>query len=171
MSTRDLYPPKLAVARTLVGRGWWPLLERVYELAETEGIVPMQIKEKGGGLRVAWAPEDVRRIGRDKLYGLSQELESESYRRCEACGEPGEPVQASGRGDWKKTLCPEHAAMRAAGARWDEIFGFQPYTTPIEGEALRDRLADLLYGVEYDRDETPPDDFVPPWDEDWSEEP
>lgn len=133
MSTRDYDPPDLETARTLVGRGWWPLLERVYAMAEAEEATPLQIKEKGGGLRIAWSREDVRRIGWDTLYGLSQELESESYRTCEACGEPGEPVQARGRGDWRKTLCSRHTEMRRQGAMWHEIMGFQPYTTPREG--------------------------------------
>jgi hypothetical protein len=143
VSTRDFYPPDLDAARTLVGRGWWPLLERVYEMAEAEQVRPFQIKEKFAGLSVSWHPEDIRRVGRETLLTLTQELEARSYKMCEACGAPGEPVQAR-LGDWKKTLCPGHATMRRQGALWHEIYGFQPYTTPLEGAESDDEIELML---------------------------
>lgn len=126
MSTGDYDPPDLEAALTLVGRGWWPLLERLY--AEVDAT-PSQIKEKFVGLRVYFYPEDVDRLGLRQTIDYAGKLERESFTICEACGARGERRDTK----WQKTLCDRHYEMRRAGQPWKAIFGFLPYTTPREG--------------------------------------
>lgn len=118
---KDFYPDR-ATARELVGRGWWPLLDEAFDMAERQAVVIMQIKEKFGGLRVYLEPETP-----SSVLDFTDELERRSYQTCEACGAPGERRTEFG---WHKTLCALCAARRRKGETWDAIMGFQPYTTP-----------------------------------------
>jgi hypothetical protein len=115
--------PNRDVARQLVGRGWWRLLDEAFNGAEAAGATVMQIKEKFGGLRVYFEDKD----GHPALIELERCLEDHAFTVCEACGAPGRP-----RDDfvWCKTLCDGCCALRAGGRTWEDIFGFQPYTTP-----------------------------------------
>jgi hypothetical protein len=120
----DIFPDP-RTARRLVGRGWWPLLDAAFAVAEREGVRIGQIKEKLGHLCVYYdctTAEQWERLGpvEDDLLGRSAAL-------CEACGAPGTLHTEFG---WLKTLCGDCATRRAAGQSWKKIFGFQPYTTP-----------------------------------------
>ena len=86
-----------------VGRGWKPLLERVFTIAEDElGVKVLQVKEKWASLRVyLWrVPED------SELARVVKEVEVESQRVCEACGNYGD--LACVFPNLVKTVCIEH---------------------------------------------------------------
>jgi hypothetical protein len=124
---QDDFHPTRETARTLVGRGWWPLLDEAFDVAEATGIPLLQIKEKFGALRLVPTPGmDSGRF--QQAAGQLREIAGRSLTTCEACGAPGRK-----RDDffWMKTLCDGCSALRAAGRSWAEIFGFQPYTTPM----------------------------------------
>lgn len=123
---RDFSPTR-EIALTLVGAGWNPLLNEAFAAAEREGVRIDQVKEKFGGLRVNWGTTRDRDQW-ERVWGLSRELEVRSLLICEACGAPGELRKEN---FWWKTLCDRHAEMRRQGRSWREIFGFQPYTTPM----------------------------------------
>jgi hypothetical protein len=55
-----------------------------------------QVKEKFGGLRVYLEHRT------PELYAACERAEEESFRVCERCGAPGDPVY----GGWIRTLCP-----------------------------------------------------------------
>ena len=80
-----------------VGDGWLGLLKDLIEdlikLGWNKQIC--DIKEKFGGLRFYIAG------GSDEIFDRINKAESDSYKICETCGEPGEPTQ----GGWIKTLC------------------------------------------------------------------
>jgi hypothetical protein len=80
-----------------VGDGWLPLLKELIQdligLGWNKQIC--DIKEKFGGLRFYIAG------GSDEIFDRIDKAESDSYKICETCGEPGEPTQ----GGWIKTLC------------------------------------------------------------------
>jgi hypothetical protein len=94
-----------------VGDGWEPLLRRLCEAARLEpGVRFAQVKEKFGALRVYWRQGDGFGGGSEALWELSNAVEAESLKVCEACG-TREGVET--RGGWIKTLC---GACRVA---WD----------------------------------------------------
>ena len=80
-----------------VGDGWLPLLKELIQdligLGWNKQIC--DIKEKFGGLRFYIAG------GSDEIFDRIDKAESDSYKICETCGEPGEVRQ----GGWIKTLC------------------------------------------------------------------
>lgn len=80
-----------------VGRGWRLLIEGLYA-AKPATTKVVQVKEKFGGLRfyVERSTEDFNQ--------LIDTAESVSFRICEMCGAPGNPVNTPGS-SWRKTLC------------------------------------------------------------------
>lgn len=107
-----------------IGDGWFDL---VYELSgkleplakSVKGvIVPVQIKEKFGGLRYYLGynnpisfeeldSEPVNSIYRQMLE-IESDYESKSFHICEVCGKPGETSNKKCSG-WLQTLCEEHS--------------------------------------------------------------
>ena len=86
-----------------VGRGWKALLERVFTIAEREPKVQVgQVKEKWASLRVylEYVPEG------SELARVVEEVEAESQRTCEACGNVGD--LACVLPNFVKTVCIEH---------------------------------------------------------------
>ena len=91
--------------RVSVGKGWYQLVRtlslRLEALAaemtpEAQANCHVsQIKEKFGGLRFYMAGTT------NEMEKLIDEAEAESYKTCEACGEPGRTRE----GGWVKVLC------------------------------------------------------------------
>jgi hypothetical protein len=121
------HDPDRETAHTLVGRGWWPLVDEAFDIAATEGVRIAAVREKLGVLRISWAGH--RPEQRERLRSIAQDLTARSSAICEACGAPGHV--RIGEFFWRKALCDGCAALRAAGRSWAEVFGFQPYCTPL----------------------------------------
>ena len=70
---------------TSVGKGWTPLVNRVFDKLETikGSIKIVQVKEKWGGLRIY---TDYSNKELDKVI---YDAEKESLEICEVCGKPG----------------------------------------------------------------------------------
>lgn len=77
------------------GPGWKKLYEPLIAMCKEKGSVPVQIKEKYGGLRFYVDQGD------DELYDAIDAAEEESLRTCENCGQPGK-IRSGG---WIRTLC------------------------------------------------------------------
>lgn len=81
------------------GEGWWPILHRLCaELANLDlpdGFAIEQIKEKFGGLRVYVSQYN------DGIDAAIRAAESDAWRTCETCGEPGK-LRNEG---WAKVRC------------------------------------------------------------------
>ena len=86
-----------------VGRGWEPLIRRLYA-AKPPNVSVLQVKEKFGGLRFYTGPAP------KGFHRLIEQAEAESYSICELCGRPG---TADERYYWIVTLCEEHKQERA----------------------------------------------------------
>ncbi len=87
-----------------VGKGWWPLVEPIYNRIQelnVQGaqIEIAQIKEKFGALcfYVHNAPEEI--------HDMIREAEKKSICICEQCGKPGKRVLGKHR--WIYTRCPD----------------------------------------------------------------
>jgi hypothetical protein len=84
-----------------VGKGWEPLVRRVYNakigIGTPVGII--QVKEKWGGLRIYTDYYD------EQLEPIITEVGNQSYKICETCGAPADLVQ---KGTWYQTRCEEH---------------------------------------------------------------
>lgn len=89
-------PYTLEQAKACVGKGWGPLIERLYRLCDQHNVCIAQIKEKFGGLRfyVTGAPNIV--------HQAILTAETESYGICEECGDVGEERPEL---SWVRTLC------------------------------------------------------------------
>ena len=85
---------------TSVGKGWAPLVNRVFDKLETikGSIKIVQVKEKWGGLRIY---TDYSNKELDKVI---YDAEKESLEICEVCGKPG---KLRGK-TWYYTSCDEH---------------------------------------------------------------
>ncbi len=85
---------------TSVGKGWAPLINRVFDKLETikGSIKIVQVKEKWGGLRIY---TDYSNKELDKVI---YDIEHESLEVCEVCGQPGK-LRGS---NWYYTSCDEH---------------------------------------------------------------
>lgn len=108
--------PQLFKARdlgTLVGPGWWPILEEamisivvVLERYPDASCQVQQIKEKFGGLRF-YVQLKRSTSSEDGFYADIQSCirtaEAKAARTCEACGSPG-----TLGGSWLKTYCDKH---------------------------------------------------------------
>lgn len=88
-------------AMECVGKGWGPLIRRVYNAKEGLGIPVgiIQVKEKWGGLRI-YTDYYVREI-EDVIQTVGQE----SLSVCEICGASAALVR---KGTWYQTRCEEH---------------------------------------------------------------
>lgn len=93
--------------------GWGDL---VYKLCEdismkSDHIKVAQVKEKFGGLRfyidVAGDEDVVPYETVKEIYSLISKAESESFKICEVCGEPG---STEGATSWITTKCSKHRA-------------------------------------------------------------
>lgn len=88
-----------------IGRGWYPLVDKLLE--DVLAIAPKteftQIKEKFGTLRVYASTE-----GSDEVWALIKKAEAESAKICEECGKPGEHKEEAG---WYRTRCKEHEGV------------------------------------------------------------
>lgn len=91
------------------GPGWYDLLNAVFRMGEQAvamGWWTTDIKEKYGGLRIAYSAsagltqETLNRL--DRIIDAAEHL---SEHICEACGAPGQIRE----GGWIRTLCDEHA--------------------------------------------------------------
>ena len=85
---------------TSVGKGWAPLVNRVFDKLETikGSIKIVQVKEKWGGLRIY---TDYSNKELDKVI---YDAEHESLEVCEVCGQSGKLRGKS----WYYTSCDEH---------------------------------------------------------------
>lgn len=96
---KDIFgrPFPLEHAIGCVGKGWRPIVERLYNLCVEYNVDVHQVKEKFGGLRfyTGGAPPE--------FHEAVRVAENESYRTCENCGNPGKPRG----GGWIKTLCDD----------------------------------------------------------------
>jgi hypothetical protein len=90
-----------------VGKGWHPLLDKIFAILPEDAVV-LQVKEKFGGLRFYVDYVD------EKVLDFIDEVEAESFKICEVCGQPGEckPI-----GGWYQTLCPQHQKEVEAGKK------------------------------------------------------
>ena len=86
---------------TSVGKGWAPLINRVFDKLETikGSIKIVQVKEKYAGLRIY---TDYSNKELDKII---YDVEKESLRTCEECGKLG---KIRGK-EWYYTSCDIHA--------------------------------------------------------------
>ena len=125
------------------GAGWYAIVDGLCEVLEAraaaEGRAPavaQQIKEKMGDLRVYLTPTDRFDAMASWLAGAF------SNRVCELCGAPGRPHTAQG---WLCTLCPSHAADRAATPQ-DIATWVRPRILPLgfATESLRSAHAGVL---------------------------
>lgn len=82
-------------AKRQVGKGWHPILEKLYRKKPRDTVV-VQVKEKFGGLRFYTGGTT------EEFLDLIDEAEKASYVICERCGEKGEMRPELG---WIKTLC------------------------------------------------------------------
>jgi hypothetical protein len=82
-------------AKDCVGKGWHPLIDKLYD-KKPRGVYVVQVKEKFGGLRfyIGSAPMEYHKI--------ITNIEKKSYTICEYCGAKGKYVEI---GRWIKTLC------------------------------------------------------------------
>ncbi len=90
-----------------VGMGWHGLINKVFDKLESIKdiiIVIDQVKEKYGGLRIYTTPVH------EEFDKFILNLETESYKICEECGEPGK-LRGGG---WYVTACDAHANGRPA---------------------------------------------------------
>ena len=86
-----------------IGRGWKPLLERVFTIAEDNPeIKVLQVKEKWASLRIYLRKVD----DGSELARVLKEVKAGSHSMCEACGKFGEI--ACVKPDFVKTVCIEH---------------------------------------------------------------
>lgn len=84
-----------------VGRGWEPLVRKVYNAKVGLGIPVgiIQVKEKWGGLRIYTDYYD------RQLEEVIIQVAKESLTVCHECGAPAELVKKEA---WYLTLCEEH---------------------------------------------------------------
>lgn len=89
------------------GEGWYKLLQPIFDYIEEynkdkvnddEKLIPLQIKEKFGGLRV------YMNFYTDELNKLIEDAEDEAYNTCEICGSKEDIGQTTG---WITTMCRE----------------------------------------------------------------
>jgi hypothetical protein len=89
------------------GPGWNRLINPLVLRATEIGARVDVIKEKYGGLRFYWTPEDNGDTKAEiELEDMVRQAEEESFHTCEMCGAAGNLML---KGSWYKTLCPEHA--------------------------------------------------------------
>jgi hypothetical protein len=96
-----------AQAMESVGNGWSALINKAFDKLEsiTDTIIVIdQVKEKYGGLRIYTS---CLHAEFDKFI---LDLETESYKICETCGEAGK-LRGGG---WYITACDIHASSRPA---------------------------------------------------------
>lgn len=100
---------------TLVGPGWWPILEEamtnitgLLELYPESSCQAQQIKEKFGGLRFYVQSKLGQAPSNDAFHkairGYIETAEIKAAKTCEACGAPGK----LGGKHWLKTACEKH---------------------------------------------------------------
>lgn len=81
-----------------VGRGWWPIVEVLYDLCDKQNVAVTQVKEKFGGLR--FYTEGCS----DETLAVIAAMEALSLKMCENCGRAAKP--STGReGYWVRTWC------------------------------------------------------------------
>lgn len=85
------------------GDGWYNLIDDLCaSLSIYEGVSLAQVKEKFGGLRVYLnILQDYDEETSDRIYNLTDEAETKSYKICELCGQPGILY----RNGWHRTHC------------------------------------------------------------------
>ena len=90
----------LSEALASVGAGWGRLIAELFT-DKPEGCIVTQVKEKFGGLRF------YINGGTAEYNRIVHRCESESFKVCESCGEPGAPMTPDGNPHgWIKTVCP-----------------------------------------------------------------
>ena len=93
-------PPITDVGFFQVGKGWYPLIQKLIEdlieLGWNKQVY--QVKEKFGGLRF------YINTGTEEIHQRIRKAEDESYETCETCGEPGELR----KGGWWTVACDKH---------------------------------------------------------------
>lgn len=84
-----------------VGEGWAHLIHRVFDVFDKinlENTKIVQVKEKYAGLRIYTS------YSTKELDAVIREVERESYKTCETCGQPG---KTRGHG-WLYAACDAH---------------------------------------------------------------
>lgn len=96
----DRYGKPFTVSGSPVGKGWIPLLDRLFAALVARGWNRQvdHFKEKFGGLRVGLPLEDAD----PALFDLVWDAEEDSFSVCENCGQEGRIVKTR---PWVKTLC------------------------------------------------------------------
>jgi hypothetical protein len=90
--------------------GWLDIINKCHEelVAIDPEYVPIQIKEKFGGLRYYFtnglSAEDAKSF--HKMNAIVEKYEQLSFTICEICGIEG--AKLAKRRNWLKTLCSEH---------------------------------------------------------------
>lgn len=80
------------------GRGWSWIVMPLLQVAQEDGAIVTQVKEKFGGLRFYYCG------GSERLEKLVDEAERLADQTCEVCGAPGK-LNTKG---WMQVLCKEH---------------------------------------------------------------
>ena len=106
ISTEIGRPYTRDMAKNCIGKGWAPLIDRIYNYVGRTGahMTVFQVKEKFGGLRFYFAAhESIYKF----IERVVDECEAESFKICEICGKPGEANCPEGD-YWIRTTCEEH---------------------------------------------------------------
>jgi hypothetical protein len=113
----DIFAKHRVQPAGLVGKGWWPILDRLMgrliELGWNRELA--QVKEKYGGLRFYIYGVDEKIY--DAVYEAIDDAEAEAARTCEWCGTPGKC--SSWDAGWMLTLCDKCGEeRREEGKKW-----------------------------------------------------
>lgn len=95
-----------------VGPGWWVMLdEKLVAARKIAPDVKLEAKEKYGRCDAYFTTETENR---EPLYRIEEEIEEQSLKICEFCGQPGQ--QRTDR-SWIQTLCDRCAAANSSQER------------------------------------------------------
>jgi hypothetical protein len=102
-------------AYSQVGEGWKSLIDKFYDVVESDKTIYVNtVKEKFGGLRIYFGhdcfnpvenqfmPNPICYHNQEHIWELADSLMEQSYKICEACGNPGE---LRSKRHWIKTMC------------------------------------------------------------------
>lgn len=105
---------KVEYGVSAVGSGWSALVRRAYAAVAHAversplgaRVLIIQVKEKYGELRVYYdETNQLSESARDELADAIEQLQVESQRTCESCGDSGEILSVHG---WLRAECDKH---------------------------------------------------------------